>query len=202
MISNESLELLRSAIVVFDELEGNDYLLAYSSSKKQPLNFLNIRIEKKNFWHLLGCKISESTDLSHEILYEKCFKGDNICQYLEYTSKKAEVKIKYNVFIQLFNFVEKARSIRLCVADPSQVFEIGAGNIKGLIGYSKKDEFYFPKTTQSKSIFEIDKNANNKIIYIIGKEIYEDKYSKLEYEIVEGVAAKSMQLRTLNESVV
>ncbi|MDO5331244.1 MAG: PBECR4 domain-containing protein [Bacillota bacterium] len=196
MISYETLALLQNAITVYDELEGKDYLLAYSSSKKQPLQFLSIKIQKKNFWHLLGCRINDESMINHDMLYEKCINGENICWHLDYTSKKSEVSTKYNVFMQIFNFIDKGRAIRLCIADQTQVFEIGAGNIKGLIGYSKdeKGEHYYPKTTQSKSIYEIDKNANYKIVFVLSKFFGEDVYKTVEYEIVNGIYEHSKPL--------
>ena len=40
---------------IYDKMVGKTYLLAYSSSKNQPLKVVEIAISEENFWHLLGC---------------------------------------------------------------------------------------------------------------------------------------------------
>ena len=63
------------------------------------------------------------------------------------------------------------------------MFNLGTGTVHGVIGYTSTSSGFVPKTTQEKSIFKINPNANGKINIILSKEIGEAEYNKLEYVI-------------------
>ena len=182
MISGQDLILLQKAIKIYQQMVGKTYLLAYSSSKSQPLKVIEIVISEENFWHLLGYKAHKEID--HKELFKDCLEHKDICNFLSYTRKSQDLKRKYEIFNSLFDFVKNAKNLTLCNTDglPEEtMFHIGAGTVNGIIGYAKISGVHIPKTTQDKSIFALRSNANDKLFLVMSRKNGNDNYDVLEY---------------------
>ena len=161
MISKDNYELVKKAIKVYNNLKDKTYLILYKVNYKQKSKMMEITILEENFWHLVGCKIDPSFDLTPEQkhqLYLACLAGEDVSEPLIYTRQAQDVSKKANVVIKVFDFVTYAKSIRLCYADgapEATMFRIGAGSSNGIIGYCDETIGMIPKTAQQKSIFEI-----------------------------------------------
>lgn len=182
MISKDALELIQNAIRIYDKLVDRTYLLAYRGSVKQELKLIEIQIRKRNFWHLVGCKVLNDG----EVIYDRCLLGEDVSGDISYTRRKEDVRVKTTVFCQIFDFVSNAKILTIAGTSKSPeqfMFTIGAGNTKGLIGYAKINKEYIPKTTQDKSVFMLDPTANGKINLILSKSAEANMYEKVEYTI-------------------
>lgn len=163
MIYSKDMEIISRAIRIYNSRQGREYLLAVAPSRQRPLSFIRVRIEQGAFWHLLGCKFMPHISAADkEEYFRACLSGNDIRKVLSYTGRPTDVGQKYAVFAALFDFVAKAPSLRICWGDAFQVFEIGAGS---------SGEWYFPKTTLAKSIYEIDAHANHKIFFVLSRQI-------------------------------
>ena len=191
MINKSTLELLFSAIKEYDKLVGKDFLVGTYYKKDIPLEYIVIRIQKKNFWHLLGCKLLNTK----EDIYAKCLNGEDITAYLDYTKTAADSKIKYEVFMRVFNFVYYAKQIRISNTDNSPDyynFRMASGIENGIIGYDTfrhTNNSYFPKTTQRKEVSSYY-NQEKKISVILSKSIHESSFDKLEFSSSERLLPK------------
>lgn len=190
MITKESLELIHEAIKEYDKLVNKDYLIACNSSKNQPTEYIVLRINRHNFWHLLGCKVIKHAGKNKEVckdIYAECFNQKDIAGYVEYTHTAQDLKMKYTVFMNIFDFVKNARSVRICKTEDTPEyyqFKIAVGHYKGIIGYdyeNKSLSILYPKTTQNKSIASFNSNASKKILYILSKNIDETSYDNVEF---------------------
>ena len=187
MISQICLQYIYDAIKVYNKRQGRKYLIAYRANCKKPFEVCEIILKKENFWHLVGTSISKNNkDIDKDLLFEKCLSEDDISESLEYTRRADDVERKSKVFIKIFDFVSNAKELRITKTDNSPeiaMFNLGAGTVHGVIGYTSTSSGFVPKTTQEKSIFKINPNANEKINIILSKEIGETEYNKLEYVI-------------------
>lgn len=195
MISLQNMQYVNKAIRAFNPLVGKTYLIAFSSSSKKPLDFIEVQINEKNFWHLTGCKFDEELKLHGEVkddLYKACLNGSDISDYLKYTDTPNDVKIKCSVLQNIFNFVDNAKILLITDADgtPEQyMFTTGMGTNQGLVGYIENKHIYIPKTAQDKSI-NIKKNVNNKIRIILSRSSTGREYGTIEYEAAKDLFAK------------
>ena len=200
MITEESMTLLYKAIEVYNRLADKDYLLACNISKNQPIEYLILRINRHNFWHLLGCKTIK-TDTSNSPadidLYAECLRKHNIAEYLVYTHTAQDLKAKYNVFMNIFDFIANAKAVRICKTDSTPEyyqFKIAVGQHTGIIGYDYENQslsILFPKTAQNKSIGNFDNDRSAKrILYILSKPITNSSFDRIEYAPSESVFKK------------
>ena len=207
MISNKNITHIHKAIKEFNKLVDKTFLIAFTPSKSQPLQFMEIQIKQNNFWHLVGCQIDKNLGLDDdekEELYKNCFKGDDVSKFLKYTRKpnkpmaffnSKDIPIKSLVVLNIFNFIDNAKKIRIVDAKgtgDAHIYEIGIGSgiEKAIIGYRFENNYYVPITSLEKSIFNVDKNANNKIVIILSKESKHQQYDKIEYEVGKGLFRK------------
>ena len=112
MISYNNMQILNKMIKIYNDLTNKDFLIAYNISPKYPLNFIEIQVRDKNFWHLLGCRICDNS-ISPKELYQKCLNGGDISAYLDYTHEASSVREKAETFQQIYNFVSKAKIVNL-----------------------------------------------------------------------------------------
>jgi hypothetical protein len=186
MISEDVQELLYKAIQIYDTLAEKDYLILASKSLQYPVEFFQIRIKKEYFWHLIGCKAKTDGN----VLYDICKRRESIKQFFDYTrgNNSYTCHEKYNAFINVFDFVNKAKEIRICdTKDTPDKFNfvLALGNYKGIVGYDKYKNFkyFYPKSSQTKSIMDFNsKKTARKIIAILKKESKEYNYSDLIFE--------------------
>ena len=193
MISDEVLEFLKTAFTEYNKLVGKDYLIACYVNKNFPLEFYVFRIKKENFWHLLGCECNEITA---EELYNIHMNGDdNIQEYLTYTANIHACREKYTVFMRLFNFIDKAKEIRISKTDgsPEQyAFKMAVGNYSGIIGYdSKNSDILFPKSVRLKTIDSINANSM-RIAFILSKAIDESSFDNADYCVSKKLFTKML----------
>lgn len=189
MISKDNYELVKKAIKIHSNLKDRTYLILYIVNAKQKSKVMETPILEENFWHLVGCKIDNSLDLTpnqrHQ-LYLDCLAEEDISESLIYTRQSQDVSKKSNVIISMFDFITNAKSIRLCHTNgtpEAAMFNIGAGSTNGVIGYSAEDKGMIPKTAQQKSVFKIKADANDKIFLIISKPYGNAKYDRIDYAI-------------------
>ena len=163
--------------------------ILYKASAKHKAKVMEASILEENFWHLVGCKIDDSLDLSpkqkHQ-LYQDCLAGKDISASLVYTRQAQDVAKKASVVISMFDFVKNAKTIRLCHTDgtpEAAMFKVGAGSSNGVIGYSNEDKGMIPRTAQQKSIFKIKADASDKIFLIMSKPYGNGKYDRIDYVI-------------------
>lgn len=189
MISKENYELVKKAIKIHSKLKDRTYLILYKASVKQVSKVMETPIREENFWHLVGCKIDETLELTPEQkhqLYIDCLEEKDVADSLVYTRQAQDVSKKANVVIGMFDFIDNAKSIRLCHTDgtpEAAMFKVGAGSNNGVIGYSVEDKGMIPKTAQQKSIFKIKSDANDKIFLVISKKYGNAKYDRLDYAV-------------------
>lgn len=189
MISKENYELVKKAIKIHSKLKDRTYLILYKASAKQVSKVMETPIREENFWHLVGCKIDETLELTPEQkhqLYIDCLEEKDVADSLVYTRQAQDVSKKANVVIGMFDFIDNAKSIRLCHTDgtpEAAMFKVGAGSNNGVIGYSVEDKGMIPKTAQQKSIFKIKSDANDKIFLVISKKYGNAKYDRLDYAV-------------------
>ena len=192
MINQSSMQLLFNAIQIFDTKVDKNYLLGYRAGQKDSIKTVAININRYHFWHLLGCELDKKQlakdSINKEDVYADCLQGLDISKYINYKRAAADVNNKYNTFVKVFDFVKHASMLRICEKVPTfELFSIGAGSTAGLIGYDIKDNFYFPKTTYTKSIYDVDPKACKKICYILSKPKESKLFDTIEYEIVAGI---------------
>lgn len=199
MIQKSTMKLLHNAIKEYDKLSGKDYLVACHISRKHPMEYLTLRINHHNFWHLLGCKIDKKQEKLPDI-YQMCIEQQDITEYLNYTSAVFTCKEKFDVFMEVFNFVEKAKQIRISYTDDTPdfyKFKLANGNSKGIIGYDNefgRKNIYIPKTTQRKIVASFNNQAR-RIVYICSRKIGESSFERLEYETAKGVYKEILKSR-------
>lgn len=193
MISKDNYELVKKAIKIHNRLKDRTYLILYKVNAKETAKTMETPILEENFWHLVGCKFDEELNLTvdqkHQ-LYLDCVAEKDISASLIYTRQAQDVSKKANVVIRMFDFVDNAKSIRLCHTDgtpEATMFKVGAGSNNGVIGYSVESKGMIPKTAQQKSIFKIKAAANDKIFLIISKPYGNAKYDRLDYVISKKV---------------
>lgn len=200
MISKENLKYVQIAIKEFDKYVDKNYLFVFRTNKKHPVEILEITLKEKHFWHLVGCKLNTYTqnniEKKHEI-YVKCKQGEDISEFLDYTDKSSDVKIKSENLSKQLKVINNAIDFRITNTDntpDSYIFKIAIGHENGILGYSKEDKsfFYYPKTSQNKSIFNIKKNVNQKIEVVLSKFIKENCYSCIEYEYKKDFSFKDI----------
>ena len=189
MISKDNYELVKKAIKIHNNLKDRTYLILYKVNSKQKAKIMETSILEENFWHLVGCKIDDSLELTPEQkhqLYLDCLAEEDVSESLVYTRQPQDVSKKAHVIINMFDFVANAKSIRLChtAGTPeAAMFKVGAGSNNGVIGYSDEDKGMIPKTAQQKSIFKIKADANDKIFLIISKPYGNAKYDRIDYAV-------------------
>ncbi len=189
MISKDNYELVKKAIKIHSNLKDRTYLILYKVNVKQKSKMMETPILEENFWHLVGCKIDDSLELTPEQkhqLYLDCLAEEDVSESLVYTRQPQDVSKKAHVIINMFDFVANAKSIRLChtAGTPeAAMFKVGAGSNNGVIGYSDEDKGMIPKTAQQKSIFKIKADANDKIFLIISKPYGNAKYDRIDYAV-------------------
>lgn len=189
MISKDNYELVKKAIKIHSNLKDRTYLILYKTSAKHKSKVMETPILEENFWHLVGCKIDDSLELTSEQkhqLYLDCLAEEDVSESLIYTRQTQDVSKKANVVINMFDFITNAKSIRLCHNDgtpEAAMFRVGSGSHNGVIGYSDEDKGMIPKTAQQKSIFKIKADANDKIFLIISKPYCNVKYDRIDYAV-------------------
>lgn len=189
MISKDNYELVKKAIKIHSNLKDRTYLILYKVNVKQKSKMMETPILEENFWHLVGCKIDDSLELTPEQkhqLYLDCLATEDVSESLVYTRQSQDVSKKAHIIINVFDFVANAKSIRLChtAGTPeAAMFKVGAGSNNGVIGYSDEDKGMIPKTAQQKSIFKIKADANDKIFLIISKPYGNAKYDRIDYAV-------------------
>lgn len=199
MISKKSMNELHRAIKKYDKLVNKTYLLAYKKDES-TFEFIEIKIEECNFWHLLGCKLPTSKtnryDEHHHIYYEKCLNGEDISQDLSYAEghKEKDVVEKRQTIESVFDFVSNAKGLKLSKSGEYN-FQLAIGSVIGIIGYNNNHNIYYPKTAQNKDINKIitrtySTRKLNKITIILSKNNNNLEYNHIEFEAGKDLFAK------------
>lgn len=192
MISQNSMKILQQSIKQFDILANKTYLLAYKKDANN-LDFYEIKIEEKNYWHLLGCKMQPNPASKCHMYYEKCLNGEDISNVLDYASdhREKDVLEKAKVMNAIFDFVTNAKYVKISDTGEKS-FELAIGNDIGIIGYSTRNKIFFPQSTQSRNINTLmTKNYSNrklnKILIVLSKNTNEPKYKNVLFEAKKGL---------------
>lgn len=199
MISKKSMNELHRAIKKYDKLVNKTYLLAYKKDES-TFEFIEIKIEECNFWHLLACKLPTSKtnkyDEHHHIYYEKCLNGEDISQDLSYAEghKEKDVVEKRQTIESVFDFVSNAKGLKLSKSGEYN-FQLAIGSVIGIIGYNNNHNIYYPKTAQNKDINKIitktySTRKLNKITIILSKDNNSLEYNHIEFEAGKDLFAK------------
>lgn len=202
MISEQVSTILKTHIQEYDKKCGKDYLLLFSLGKKRKKRCCEITFKHYNYWHLLGCEAKSEDTFS---TYLKCKKGLNISREVKLRCDLFTFYEKERSFNQVFDFVKKAKSIKLGYIDIGpECFQLtmAIGNNMGIIGYdfSKTDrcKYLFPKSCQAKLLKNISTEPN-KILMILSKDSNKKTYTTLEYEIKKGVSEEL--IKELSEEI-
>lgn len=199
MISKKSMNELHRAIKKYDKSVNKTYLLAYKKDES-TFEFIEIKIEECNFWHLLGCKLPTSKtnryDEYHHIYYEKCLNGEDISQDLSYAEghKEKDVVEKRQTIESVFDFVSNAKGLKLSKSGEYN-FQLAIGSVIGIIGYNNNHSVYYPKTAQNKDINKIitrtySTRKLNRITIILSKNNNSLEYNHIEFEAGKDLFAK------------
>ena len=150
MIYDSTKELLSIAIKEYDKLAGKEFLIGCSISKNHDTEYMVLQINRHNFWHLLGCQLDKSKLKERSLdIYDMCIKGEPIQEYLIYTKDYASSTQKKDPFLSVFNFVEKAKQIRISNTKDTPdycKFKLVHGNACGIIGYDNDKNTKDPNT--------------------------------------------------------
>lgn len=198
MIHKTTEKILSIAIQEYEKLAGKEFLIGCSVGRNHPTEYIILQLNRHNFWHLLGCQLDKSKLKNSTIdVYNMCMKGESVQDYLIYTKDSMSVEQKKDPFLNIFNFVEKAKQIR--ISDTKDTpdyckFKLVHGNAHGIIGYGndrniKNSNIYIPKTTQSKASQSFN-HDNKKILFILSRKIHDCVFKKLEYEVTPGLYMK------------
>lgn len=186
MISKEILAILQKHIETFDEKCGKDYLIAFSTGKKNSLDICEITFNYYNYWHLLGCESASENAL---LTYEKCKNHQDVSKDINLLYGLSTFYKKEHTFDQVFDFVKMAKSVRLgyTTLGPEQFhLTMAIGNNIGIIGYDFPKNtvvrFLIPKNCQEKSLKMVS-SESNKILFILSKESGHKFYDRIDYEI-------------------
>lgn len=184
MITNEDLENLHNAALLYNELRGRDYLIGYGTNSRKEIKLTEIRINPQNFWHLLGYRIKDNipadtrTMLYTMVLINSPSDIETLKNSLDCLHGKQIRDEKYNVFMKEFNFIYNAKIIDLANTQNTPDvanFDFAMGNDAGIIGYKlskrPRDEHkHMPASVQTKSINKLNKPVND-IFLIFSKNI-------------------------------
>ncbi len=190
MITGRLLEHLAECIKLYDEKNGNDYVIVFGKGKKDAVKYCHITFNHYNFWHLLGCRLDGGNHLE---VYNKCKNGGDVSENLSLVHSYPEAYVKCEVFRKVFDFVSNAKCINIgYVADCPEGFYLtmALGNEMGIIGYDYAKggkKFLIPKSVQDRKISSMS-NGLNKILFILSKRQNQKVYVNIEYEIKKGVA--------------
>ena len=195
MITNDKVkEKIHKNSQLYELRNNHDYLLVFNQGKKYKNKFIEISFKHINFWHLVGCKLDKNVDA--KLAYEDCRNGVDIFSDVSLCHTVEEALIKNDIFENTFDFIAKAKHIKLVYTanSPEQyTFFMAIGNENGVVGYdypkdrNNRIKYLFPKSTQNKSLSKISKNYH-KVVYILSKRYDEKEYKNLEYEIKNGVS--------------
>jgi hypothetical protein len=186
MISQEILAILQKHIQTYDEKCGKDYLIVISTGKKNKPDFCEITFNHYNYWHLLGCK---TTSKDAFLTYENCKNYQDVSKDINLLYGLSTFYKKEHTFDQVFDFVNKAKSVRLgyTTIGPEQFrLTMAIGNSIGIIGYdfpkNPVRKFLIPKSCQEKSLKMVS-NESRKILFILSKKSGHKYYDRIDYEI-------------------
>lgn len=189
MITSGIMEILHKAIQIYDKRCGKEYLIVFGSKNHFEYKFIQIKIKQSYFWHLLGCRLDADSNEGKNTTYLNCKNNINVADKISSVHKFSEIQEKYSAIQNVFDFVEKAKQIKVCYAFdcPEEfLFKIGSGNTSGIIGYDYSNngstDFLFPKSAQLKSISKISKTTY-RIFLILSKKIGDKFFNNIEYEI-------------------
>lgn len=192
MIRKTYMPYIHKAIKIYDLFVGKTFLLAYHENRKHPFNFIEIKFEHNNFWHLVGCKIDKSLNFDNKIIYQDCLNGKDISQMLLYSDKEENISAKSETIEKVFDFINKGVRVtdKNC-KNNSWSFDIALGDSCGFVGYDKESKStYFPRTVQKRDIDDLKKKANKHIIIVLQKENSDIEYNRLAYEASHGLFSK------------
>ena len=171
MISEQILAILQRHIQTYDEKCSNDYLIVFTTGKRHNPAFLTYK----------NCKNYQDVSKDINLLY-------GLSTFYR----------KERTFEQVFDFVKKAKSVRLgyTTIGPEQYqLTMAIGNSIGIIGYdfpkSNARRFMIPKTCQEKSLRMVT-NESKKILFILSKESGHKIYDRIEYEITKDLSKEFM----------
>lgn len=191
MITSGIMEMLHKAIQIYDKLCGKNYLIVFGSKNKYK--FIQIIIIQSTFWHLLGCSLDADTNDGKRNTYKKCKNKEDISDKVSSIHSFSEIKEKFLVMNNVFDFVSKASEIKICYTlncPEEYLFKVGTGNHSGIIGYDYPNDesstFLYPKSAQLKSIFTMT-NTPDRVLMILSKKVKEKKYNKIEYEVKKNI---------------
>ena len=88
MITGRLLEHLAECIKLYDEKNGNDYVIVFGKGKKDAVKYCHITFNHYNFWHLLGCRLDGGNHLE---VYNKCKNGGDVSENLSLVHSYPEV---------------------------------------------------------------------------------------------------------------
>ena len=196
MITSGIMEILHKAIQIYDKRCGKRYLIVFGAKKNFNYQYIQIKIKQSYFWHLLGCKLNDDSNENKNNTYIKCKNNVDVSDKISSVHSFSEILEKYSAVQSVFDFVEKAREIKVgYVVDcpEAYLFEIGSGNDSSIIGYDysniRTDDFLFPKSAQQKPISKVSKNAY-RVFLILSKEMGDKYYTNVEYKIKKGICSE------------
>lgn len=190
MITGKLLRDLKECIQLYDEKNGNDYVVVFGKGKKDEVKYCHITFNHYNFWNLIGCRLDAGNHLD---VYNKCKNGRNVSEDLALVHSYSEAYVKCEVFRKVFDFVSNAKYIKIgYVSDCPERFYLtmALGNEIGIIGYDYAKggkKFLIPKSVQDRKISSVS-NGLNKILFILSKRQGQKEYTTIEYEIKKGMA--------------
>ena len=195
MISEQILAILQRHIQTYDEKCSNDYLIVFTTGKRHNPDFCEITFNFYNYWHLLGCETASEDAF---LTYKNCKNYQDLSKDINLLYGLSTFYRKERTFEQVFDFVKKAKSVRLgyTTIGPEQYqLTMAIGNSIGIIGYdfpkSNARRFMIPKTCQEKSLRMVT-NESKKILFILSKESGHKIYDRIEYEITKDLSKEFM----------
>lgn len=191
-LSNDDLiNAIHKAALAYSHLIGNSYLLI-GKNKKSGYFWFQCYFEKKHFMHLLG--------LNNRILgatgfYDKCDeynngrgKGITIADCIPSRNhNRTTVNEKSSCCADILR-IEDAKYMKIGIKDKTNQyvdFTYGYGS-DAILGFTQQGAMSFPITLIPRSIDDFV-TQKYKVIFVLEKEIEEDKYKTVLSEVKKGL---------------
>ena len=179
------LQSLGSAASLYSKYADKQLLFVFRNSKNDTYEYYEVYFGKRNFMHLAGIK---SKTLNALAFFEACLKKSVTIEDSTPSHDVPTMLAKISVLESLLDF-KYAKLYKIGKKDlvtRDNDFEMMTGNSSGIIGYDSRDAMPIPTTVLTNSINSYCTNPQ-KIMFVLQKEVYEEQYTAITYEIKKGL---------------
>lgn len=203
LTDTEMISILQKSAKLYSEYVDTTLLFIFREKKQDDYDFYEVTFGKNNFMHLAGIK---SKTMNAAEFYDACVKGLII---REDCSPRRNAKTMYSKIAIMEQLLDLRHSKCYKIGSKDFItrnndFEMATGNLTGVIGYDSrvtiagtnridKSKPSVPTTLLANAITSYCSKPQ-KIIFILQKNIGENTYNKLFYEIKKGLFETEKEL--------